>query len=71
MGKHVLERYLFEKGLTKKEFAEELDIDRNHLHSIISGRRQPSVKLAMKIEKLTGREILKEKLLFPEEYPAI
>ena len=66
MGRHILDRYLFENGFTKTEFAEALGIDRNHLHSIISGRRQPSIKLAKKIEEHTEGKISKEELLFSD-----
>jgi transcriptional regulator with XRE-family HTH domain len=63
-----LSEYLFRMKMTKKDFAEKLGISRGHLQHILSGIKNPSVKLAKKIEDETGGKVTKEELLFPEEY---
>lgn len=68
MARHKLEIYLFEIAQTKKAFAETVGIDPGHLHSILRGRRRPSVKLARKIEEATDGKVTKEELLFPEDF---
>ena len=64
-----LDEYLFKTKMTKKDFAEKLGISRGHLQHILSGTKNPSVKLAKQIEEATGGKVSKEELLFPEEYP--
>jgi DNA-binding XRE family transcriptional regulator len=41
-------------GLTMAGMARELGIARGHLHDISARRRQPSLPLALAIERLTG-----------------
>ena len=41
--------------MTQGELANKLGIDRTYLNGILRGKRQPSVKLAEKIEELTGK----------------
>lgn len=64
-----LPEYLFRMKTTKKDFAEKLGISRGHLQHILSGTKNPSVKLAKQIEEATEGKVTKEELLFPEEYP--
>ena len=64
-----LDEYLFKSKTTKKDFAEKLGISRGHLQHILSRIKNPSVKLAKKIEEVMGGKVTKEELLFPEEYP--
>ena len=64
-----LDEYLFRTKTTKKDFAEELGISRGYLQHILSGIKNPSIKLAKKIAEATGGKVSKEELLFPEEYP--
>ncbi len=64
-----LDEYLFKTKTTKKDFAEKVGISRGYLQHILSGLKNPSVKLAKQIEEVTGGKVSKEELLFPEEYP--
>ena len=64
-----LDEYLFRVKMTKKEFAEKVGISRGYLQHLLSGIKNPSVKLAKKIEEATRGKVTKEELLFPEEYP--
>jgi transcriptional regulator with XRE-family HTH domain len=61
-----LDEYLFRKRISQTEFAHALGISRNHLGEILRGRRNPSIKLAKKIEELTNGEVSKEEALFPK-----
>jgi transcriptional regulator with XRE-family HTH domain len=61
-----LDEYLFRKNISQTDFAEQLDISRNHLGEILRGRRSPSVKLAKKIEELTKGEVTREEAMFPK-----
>jgi transcriptional regulator with XRE-family HTH domain len=63
-----LDEYLFKTKTTKKDFAEKVGISRGYLQHILSGLKNPSVKLAKQIEEATGGKVSKEELLFPEEY---
>jgi transcriptional regulator with XRE-family HTH domain len=70
IGSHVkLDEYLFKTKTTKTDFAEKVGISRGYLQHILSGLKNPSVKLAKQIEEATGGKVSKEELLFPEEYP--
>ncbi|MEK7339172.1 MAG: helix-turn-helix transcriptional regulator [Candidatus Rhabdochlamydia sp.] len=64
-----LAEYLFRMKMTKKDFAEKLGISRGHLQHILSGTKNPSVKLAKKIEEETRGKVSKAELLFPEDFP--
>jgi transcriptional regulator with XRE-family HTH domain len=63
-----LDEYLFKTKTTKTAFAERLGISRGYLQHILSGIKNPSVKLAKKIEEITGGKVSKEEILFPEDY---
>jgi len=63
-----LDEYLFKTKTSKKDFAEKLGISRGHLQHILSGIKNPSVKLAKKIEELTEGKVSKEEVLFPEDF---
>ncbi len=63
-----LDEYLFRTKTTKKAFAEKIGISQGHLQHILSGIKNPSVKLAKKIEEFTEGRVSKEEVLFPEEY---
>lgn len=63
-----LDEYLFRTKTTKTDFAQQLGISRGHLQNILSGTKNPSVKLAKKIEELTVGKVSKEEVLFPDEY---
>lgn len=45
---------IVERGLLKKDVANELEILPHHLSEIFSGKRNISAKLAIKLEKLLG-----------------
>jgi len=64
-----LDEYLFRKKISKKDFADQLGISRGHLQHILSGSKNPSIKLARQIEEITKGKVTKEEILFPEEYP--
>lgn len=63
-----LDEYLFKTKTTKTAFAEKIGISRGYLQHILSGIKNPSVKLAKKIENITGGKVSKEEVLFPEEH---
>lgn len=62
-----LEEYLFRHRIKKSHFAKELGIAPGHFYAILGKRRRPSVKLAIKIEAMTGGKVKKEEVLFPED----
>jgi transcriptional regulator with XRE-family HTH domain len=64
-----LDEYLFKTKTSKKDFAEKVGISRGYLQHILSGLKNPSVKLARKIEEMTGGKVSKEEVLFPEDFP--
>lgn len=64
-----LDAYLFRTKTTKKDFAEKIGISRGYLQHILSRIKNPSVKLAKKIEEATGGRVSKEEVLFPEDFP--
>ncbi|MGE0197863.1 MAG: hypothetical protein AB7N99_06945 [Simkaniaceae bacterium] len=61
-----LKRYLFEKAIPVKEFAEKLGVSAGLIYHFLKRKRLPSPKLASKIEDLTEGLVRKEELLFPE-----
>jgi DNA-binding transcriptional regulator YdaS (Cro superfamily) len=63
-----LDEYLFRSKISKKDFALKIGVSREHIHAMISGKRQPSPKLAKKIQDATKGEVTKEELLFPEDF---
>lgn len=58
-----VKKYLDEKRLTYREFAEKLGIRIQYLQSIAYGKRKPSLDLAVKIEELTNGELTPKDLL--------
>ena len=44
--------------MNQKQLAIKLNIQRTYLNSILNGRRKPSIQLAKKISKATGRRLL-------------
>ncbi len=52
-----LDEYLFKTKTTKKDFAEKVGISRGYLQHILSGLKNPSVKLAKQIEEVTGGKV--------------
>lgn len=52
-----LKEWLIEKNITQSDFASALGVSRHYLCRVIAGRHVPSRKLALYIEKLTGREV--------------
>ncbi len=58
--------YLSEPGRTLKQLASDLEISGGALHDIISGRRKPSAKLTLQIERVTG---LSRESIRPDLYP--
>ena len=58
-----LKRYLDEKRLTYREFAEKLGIRTQYVQSIAYGKQKPSLDLAVKIEEITNGELTAKDLL--------
>lgn len=52
-----LKKYLREKKIRYREFAELLGINEQSLKNIVVGTARPSLLLALKIEKLTNGEV--------------
>ena len=50
----TLADYFNQTGDTKEAIAEKLDISRSYVSLIASGDRQPALRLALRIAKLTG-----------------
>lgn len=46
--------YLRREGKTQNQAARDLNISHTHLSQILSGKRHPSLTLAVQIEALTG-----------------
>jgi transcriptional regulator with XRE-family HTH domain len=46
--------YLEANGITQEQFARVLGISQAHLSEILSGRKRPSVAVALQIEAVTG-----------------
>jgi len=66
---HPIEAYIKKHGLTIKDFAEQTQMTREHIHALISGiRKRPRAENALKIERATNGEIKAEWLIFPERY---
>lgn len=64
-----LRRFLFEKKLPVKKFAEDMEISISLVYHLLNHQRMPSRNLASKIEKYTEGAVTKEELLFPGEAP--
>lgn len=58
-----LNKWLWEKRMTKKEFAFRAGVVRKYIHDIISKRAKPSLKLAELISKITENEVTVEELI--------
>ena len=50
----ILKLELEERGISQKEFAEMLDMQKSHLNEIIKGKRAMSISVADKIEEVLG-----------------
>ncbi len=57
-----LREYLFHHRLTVKEFSEMLDCSRAYISAIIHGKREPSIRLAKSIERVTNGEVTVKEL---------
>lgn len=64
--KNRLEAIRKEAGLTQEELAERLEVSRQTISSLESGRYNPSIILAFRIARLFGRQI-EEVFLYDEE----
>jgi len=58
-----LDIWLRTHRITIKDFAVSIEVSREHVHAIISGKRRPSKKLARQIEKATAGEVTAAELL--------
>jgi transcriptional regulator with XRE-family HTH domain len=59
----------FEKTARPQQWlADEIDVDRSYISLLVSGQRQPSLSLALRIAELTGVPI--ESLVSPEKREA-
>ncbi|MDB6081312.1 MAG: hypothetical protein JWO53_584 [Chlamydiia bacterium] len=59
-----IDEWLFKEKITIKGFADKLNISRQYLHAIISGKRRGSPDIAKKISELTNEEISITEILF-------
>ncbi len=58
-----VKKYLDEKRLTYREFAEKLGVSAQYLQNIAYGKRKPSLDLAVKIEELSNGKLTPRDLL--------
>ena len=49
-----LEKYLKHRGISQRYFAKKISTTPNNLNSLIKGKSSPSLRLAYKIELMTG-----------------
>jgi putative transcriptional regulator len=54
-----------ERGWTQAELAGRLDVSRNSVNAIETGRYEPSLTLAMRIARVFGKRV--EEIFFPEK----
>ncbi len=64
--KNHLEEYRKERGLTQEELADRLEVSRQTINSLESGRYNPSILLAFRIARLFGVSI-EEIFIYDEE----
>lgn len=58
-----LREYLYQKRQLIKDFAKEIDYDRNTIHLMLNGKRKPGRKLIARIERATNGEVTADDLL--------
>lgn len=54
---HPLAKWLEESGESRVGFAERIQISQAHLSLILSGKRGPSLGVAVRIENATGKRV--------------
>jgi transcriptional regulator with XRE-family HTH domain len=64
-----LARFLPTRDYTPTSLARELGVDRSHIIRLVHGNGRPSPELAKRIEAVFKKEITRDQILFPEEYP--
>ena len=57
-----LKEYIDEKGMTYRQFAEQLGIRQDSLKGIVYGRKNPSINLAIQIQMLTKGQVIMDVL---------
>ena len=57
-----LRKYLRDRRIRYREFAEKLGINEQSLKNIVAGTRRPGLLLALKIEKLTDGQVTPSQL---------
>lgn len=68
----LLKDYIKEYGIVITHMAEKLDVHRNYLFMLISGKRRPSIHVARRIEDLTSGKVKVDDLIertIPERCP--
>ena len=63
--KNLLKNLRAERDWSQAELAEKLEVSRQTVNAIETGKYDPSLPLAFKIAKLFGKKI--EEIFFPEE----
>jgi transcriptional regulator with XRE-family HTH domain len=58
-----LRKYLREKRIPYREFAERLGVTEQSVKNIVCGTRRPGLTLALKIEKLTDGQVTPQQLV--------
>lgn len=63
----LLDEWLFKERLSNKEFAGMVDVNRNYMGMIVTGRIAPGPKLIKAIVKKTGGEVTERELVEDRE----
>jgi transcriptional regulator with XRE-family HTH domain len=62
-----LANHLKENQIKQRDFANNLGISKSHMSGIVSGAKRPDLKLAFKIERLTGGKVPAKSFDSPED----
>ncbi|HEY9160635.1 MAG TPA: helix-turn-helix transcriptional regulator [Desulfomonilia bacterium] len=54
-------------GITQKKLAQDLGMSQSYLSEILSGKRKINTRLAQRIEDISGGEVNRMELLYPED----
>jgi len=60
-----LNEYLHSNGISITQLADDLEVHYSHVLRILNNTRQPSPKLALKIEQATEGQVSRMELLYP------
>ena len=57
VNRHPLDRWIFERYHSVREFAERHDISQAMLSQVMNGKRQPSMAMIIRLTDATGGEV--------------